>query len=82
MSRLKQQRLRLEISQYELEKASGIRQSKISLIEAGFRIPSVDEKSKLAKALNVNEDWLFPEDNKEDSDGLRYEVKATEIREK
>jgi hypothetical protein len=40
-------------TQWDLRKATGINQSKISLIEHGYIIPSDEEKSAIAGALGV-----------------------------
>ena len=47
-------------TQWDLRKATGIHQSKISLIEHGYIIPNDEEKAAIADALavSVNEiDW-------------------------
>lgn len=38
---------------------TGIHYSTISRIECGYIKPTVEQKKRLAKALNVEEDWLF-----------------------
>ena len=52
-------RLIANIKQLELQKATGINQSRISAIENGHVKPSANEKSRLEKALNLNGaiDW-------------------------
>jgi transcriptional regulator with XRE-family HTH domain len=60
MNRLRQARLRAEKSQLLLMKETGIYFSKISRIERGWSNPTAEQKRKLAKALDVTADWLFP----------------------
>lgn len=59
MNKLKKRRQQLEFSQYVVEKLTGISQAKISLFERGYRIPSPEERKKLAKALRVESQKLF-----------------------
>lgn len=40
-------------TQWDLKRATGIHQSKISLIEHGYVIPSDEEKATIAEALDV-----------------------------
>ena len=63
MKQMKKRRLELELSQYEIEKLTGIAQTKISLIERGYREPSSDERKKLAKALRLEVKELFEDKN-------------------
>ena len=44
-------------TQYEICISTGIPQSKLSLIENGFIIPSKEEKAKIETALNIKIDW-------------------------
>lgn len=46
--------------QIQLWVETGIHYSTISRIECGYIEPSEDQKEKLAKALRVKKDWLFP----------------------
>lgn len=59
MNKVKKRRLELEFTQYEVEKLSGINQSKLSLIEKGYREPSLEEKKRLAKVLKSEVHELF-----------------------
>lgn len=59
MNRIKKRRLELEFTQYDIEKLSGINQSKLSLIEAGYREPTPEEKKKIAKVLRTDVQELF-----------------------
>lgn len=63
MNQIKKRRLELEFSQYEIEKLTGISQTKLSLIERGYREPSSDERKKLAKALRLEVKELFEDKN-------------------
>jgi transcriptional regulator with XRE-family HTH domain len=59
MNMVKKRRFELGFSQYEVEKLSGIPQSRISLIEKGYREPSMEEKKRLAKTLRAEIQELF-----------------------
>lgn len=48
--------------QIQLWIETGIHYSTISRIECGYIKPSEEQKKKLAKALGVKKDWLFPEE--------------------
>jgi len=51
--------------QIQLWVETGIHYSTISRIECGYLQPTEEQKVKLAKALNVDPDWLFPTSQKE-----------------
>ena len=51
MNKLREIRVVKKISQFQMRIATGIHQSKISLIENGLIEPRDDEKKRLAKAL-------------------------------
>lgn len=59
MNKIKKRRLELEFTQYQVEKLTGINQSKLSLIEAGYREPAPEEKKKIAKVLRTEIHELF-----------------------
>ena len=59
MNKVKKRRLELEFTQYQLEKLTGINQSKLSLIEAGYRNPTPEEKKKIARVLRAEIQELF-----------------------
>lgn len=61
MNRLRRIRLRVDKSQLQLMKETGINFATISRIERGWLKPTEEQKRKLAKALNAEIDWLFPE---------------------
>jgi transcriptional regulator with XRE-family HTH domain len=62
MNRLREVRVVKRISQFRLRLATGIHQSKISLIENGLIEPREDEKERLVEALKCTVYDLFPED--------------------
>jgi len=64
MNRLKEARFKKKQTQLRLYLETGITPCVISWIENGRWNPSDEEEAKLAKALSVERDWLFP---KEDS---------------
>ena len=59
MNKLRGIRVVKRISQFRLRLATGIHQSKISLIENGLVQPRDDEKQKIAKALGVGVDEIW-----------------------
>jgi len=52
-NKLREVRVVKRITQFQLRVATGVHQSKISLIENGLIEPREDEKKRLAKALGV-----------------------------
>lgn len=65
MNKIKRRRLELEFTQYDIEKLIGINQSKLSLIEAGYREATPEEKKKIAKVLRTEVHELFDSGEKE-----------------
>ena len=61
MNRLREVRVTTRITQFQLRIQTGIHQSKISLIENGLIIPGEDEKRKLARALGMRPEEIFPQ---------------------
>ena len=61
-NRLKEIRLRKEISQLKLSQISGIAPCVISNIERGRQYVFPGWKRRIASALNVSESELFPEE--------------------
>jgi transcriptional regulator with XRE-family HTH domain len=61
MIRLRRARLMVDKSQLQLMKETGINYATISRIENGWLKPTEEQKRKLAKALKVEKNWLFPE---------------------
>ena len=60
MNRLKKLRFEKDLSQYELALYAKVHQCRISLFENELAQPREDEKLRLASALNVSLDALFP----------------------
>ena len=54
-------RTRKRICQYELSHRTGISQGLISLIERGFRQPSKEQAERIADALQVKIEEIFPD---------------------
>ena len=67
MNRLRQARLRIDMSQLELMKKTGIYFTTISRIERDWLKPSEKQKQQLADALKVRIDWLFPKTAKDEN---------------
>jgi len=63
MNNLRKARLKVDKSQLQLMKETGIYFATISKIENGWIKPTSEQKKKLAKALGVKKDWLFSEEN-------------------
>ena len=61
-NRVREARLRRNMTMQELAKASGVSQSFISEIETGKHEPKVRRALRLAKALGTNAEELFPLD--------------------
>lgn len=59
-NRLKEARFFAKKPQIQLWIEIGIHYSTISRIECGYIEPTDEQKKKLAKALGVEEGWLFP----------------------
>lgn len=57
---LREARFRERKPQARLWLETGIHYSTISRLECGYMRPTEDQKRKLAKALGVDSDWLFP----------------------
>jgi transcriptional regulator with XRE-family HTH domain len=55
--RLIEARLRNGLKQFDLQKLSGIHQSRISFIERGEIDPRIDEQDRLERALGLKVDW-------------------------
>jgi transcriptional regulator with XRE-family HTH domain len=51
---VRESRFKNDLTQYDLSLMSGIHQSRISLIESGYVLPTDEEKRKLAAALGVD----------------------------
>jgi len=60
ISRMREKRFYAQLSIYEMSKKTGIDPGRISLIERGYKVPRDDEKHKIAKALSVRVEELFP----------------------
>jgi len=59
--KLRNCRVLKRLTQYDLQMRTGIAQCKISLIERGYLQPKEEEKKRLAKALGVEGQELFPQ---------------------
>lgn len=52
--KIKQQRKRLKMTQFELAEKVGIHEKQLSRIEAGLHYPSLENFIKILRALNIN----------------------------
>ncbi len=62
LTSLRRARLLREMSLYDLRARTGISVSKLSLVEREIEQASKDEKKRLAWALNVRVEELFPKE--------------------
>ena len=60
MSNLRKIRRTQEVSQYELSRKTQIPQSTLSLIERGYKEPSLKMKKKISIALGCKIERVFP----------------------
>lgn len=61
-NRMKEARFRAMKNQMKLWLETGIHYSTISRIECGYIKPTEGQKEKLATALQVEKEWLFPQE--------------------
>lgn len=62
--KLSEARLKKGLNQWDIKLKTGIAQSKLSLIENGYVMPSDEEKNRISSALGVNADdieWVTRE---------------------
>lgn len=60
-NKLKEARFFANKPQIQLYLDTGIHYSTLSRFECGYLDPSKEQREKLAVALDVSEEWLFPE---------------------
>lgn len=70
MNHLREIRTSKRITQFQLRLASGVHQSKISLIENGLVQPNEDEKKKIANALGVGAEEIWDKIKAFESDSI------------
>ncbi len=58
--KLRNVRVLKRLTQYDIQMRAGIPQCKISLIERGYLQPKEEEKKRLAKALGVRPEEIWP----------------------
>lgn len=61
ISRLKEERIKANMSQIELSFAAGLSQNQVSSIESGRNIPNLVSLLKICRALDINPEVLFSE---------------------
>lgn len=73
LSRIKEERLKANMSQIELSFSAGLSQNQINCIEAGRNIPNLYTLIKICNALKIKPETLFtfPDTEKE---SLRNEI--------
>lgn len=65
VKKMRIERILKGLTQYDIVARTGIHQSKLSLLENGYAVPSLREKKAIAEALGMNPDELtFPNDYK------------------
>ena len=65
ITRLREERLKANMSQIELSFAAGLSQNQVNCIEAGRNIPNLYTLIKLCSALKIRPEVLFSSTNKE-----------------
>lgn len=60
LSILRRERILRQLSLYDIRDRTGISVSKLSLIERGIDQPNAEDKIRLAKALGISVQDLFP----------------------
>ena len=65
MNRLREIRVVKRVTQFQLRLLTGIHQSKISMIENDLISPREDEQKKIAEALGVRVEEVFPTNTEE-----------------
>ena len=65
LSRIKEERIKANMSQIELSFAAGLSQNQINCIETGRNIPNLYTLIKIYDALNISPETLFSTPNKE-----------------
>ena len=68
LSRIKEERIKANMSQIELSFAAGLSQNQINCIETGRNIPNVYTLIKICNALNIKPESLFSTPDKEKED--------------
>jgi transcriptional regulator with XRE-family HTH domain len=68
---LRRERLLRELSLYDMRSKTGIAVSKLSLVERGIEQPNEQEKQRLAKALGVRAEDIFPGNSDRNLQGQR-----------
>ena len=69
LKRLKEERIKANMSQIELSFAAGLSQNQVNYIESGRNIPNLYTIIKICNALNIRPESLFctPNEEKEDA---------------
>ena len=73
LSRLKEERLKANMSQIELSFTAGLSQNQVNCIESGRNIPNLCTIIKLCNALKIRPEILFLTPNK-DRENVRNEI--------
>ena len=68
LSRIKEERIKANLSQIELSFAAGLSQNQINCIETGRNIPNLYTLIKICDALNIKPESLFLSPDKERED--------------
>jgi len=77
MNRLRIVRAEKRISQFRLRLETGINSTKISFFENDLVEPTEDEKNKLAKALGVSVEEIFPDHIPKQDDNVTESPRKT-----
>ena len=76
LSRIKEERVRANMSQIELSFAAGLSQNQVNCIETGRNIPNLYTLLKICNALNIRPETLFTLQTDTERDEARNQIIA------
>lgn len=76
LSRIKEERVKANMSQIELSFAAGLSQNQVNCIEAGRNIPNLYTLLKICDALNIRPEILFTSHTDTERDEAKKQIIA------
>lgn len=76
LSRIKEERVKANMSQIELSFAAGLSQNQVNCIETGRNIPNLYTLLKICDALNIRPEILFTSHTDTERDEARNQIIA------
>lgn len=76
LSRIKEERVKANMSQIELSFAAGLSQNQVNCIEAGRNIPNLYTLLKICDALNIRPEILFTTHTDTERDEAKNQIIA------